>query len=255
MNRRHTALLASLLTAFALTSFPTATLAQEARVVAAQEPGTLTSTGTAKVQRAPDFLQIVCGVMVDGKTASEAQAAATSAVANATRAIKELKLAGEYLQTDRVTLTPLFKPDGQYNTTREVIGYRASISVIVRTNDLDVAPKIIDAALSSGCNTIESLEFGIKEALAAREEAMVLATKAAKRKAEVLAGALEVKLGRVKHTETTSPNSWGSNRFSNMAQSVRSDPGSSDDQDAFNPGMVEVWATVNITYELDPSGN
>jgi uncharacterized protein YggE len=255
MNRRQTALLASLLTAFTLTSFPSTIMAQEARVVAAQEPGTLTSTGTAKVQRAPDFLQIVCGVSLDGKTASEAQANAATTLANAVKAMKELKLGEEYLQTDRVQLTPLYKRDAQYDTTREVIGYRATISVIIRTSDLDASPRIIDAALSAGCNTIDSLEFGIKEALAAREEAMVLATKAAKRKAEVLAGALEVKLGRVKHTETTSPNSWGSNRFSNMAQSVSRDSGPSENQDAFNPGMVEVWATVNITYELDQSGH
>lgn len=255
MNRRHTALLASLLTSFSLTSFPATIMAQEARAVAAQEPGTLTSTGTAKVQRAPDFLQIVCGVSLDGKTASEAQANATTTLANAVKAVKELSLGEEYLQTDRVQLMPIYKRDSQYDTTREVIGYRATISVIIRTSDLDAGPRIIDAALGAGCNTIDSLEFGIKEALAAREEAMVLATKAAKRKAEVLAGALEVKLGRVKHTETTSPNAWGANRFSNLAQSVSRDSGSSENEDAFNPGMVEVWATVNITYELDQSSH
>jgi hypothetical protein len=40
-----------------------------------------------------------------------------------------------------------------------------------------------------------------------------------------------------------------------MAQSVSRDSGPSENQDAFNPGMVEVWATVNITYELDQSGH
>ncbi|MFZ4573211.1 MAG: SIMPL domain-containing protein [Phycisphaerales bacterium] len=252
---KRNAALVSLVAVLTLAGMPGALLAQTtpAAAHAAQEPGTLDSSGTAKVRRAPDFLTIRCGVSVEGKSAAEAQAAAMTTLAAAVKAVKELKLGEEYLQTDRVYLSPTYKNEGQYANSREVAGYRASMSLIIRTSELDAAPKVIDAALSSGCNGIESVEFGITEALAAREEAITLAAQAAKRKAQVLAGALGLKLGRIKHTDTSSQQGgWNANRFSNIAaQSVGGDDPASDSDDAFNPGMVEVWATVNVTYTIE----
>lgn len=251
MNRRTIAVLvASMIPTLA--AAPALALGEPAAPAVAEPQGpTLTASGTAKVQRAPDYVRIVCGVTITGATASEAQAKAMATMEAATKAVKGLNLSEEYLESDRVQLAPVYRRDSGYETTREIIGYNASITMVVRSADLQCGPRVIDAALGAGCNSIDSLEFGVKEALAAREEAIALAAKAAKRKAGVLAGALGLRLVAITSADTNSPQgSWGANRFSNLAQSVSTDGGGEGREEGFNPGMVEIWATVNVTYSV-----
>lgn len=252
MQRRSTAVLFATIVPFLTAGLLGAQCAHAAAVAAETPTPSLTASGTAKVQRTPDYVRIVCGVTITGATASEAQSKAMATMEAATKAVKGLSLAEEYLESDRVQLAPVYKRDSGYEVTREIIGYNATITMVVRSSDLQCGPRVIDAALSAGCNSIESLEFGVKEALAAREEAIGLAAKAAKRKAEVLAGALGLQLVAITSADTTAPQgSWGANRYSNMmAQSASSDGGGEGHEEGFNPGMVEIWATVNVTYSV-----
>ena len=123
----------------------------------------------------------------------------------------------------------------------------------VRTGDLASSAQIIDAALTSGANRVDGVNFGIKEALAAREEALTLATRAARSKAAVMAAALDLKVTGVIEATTATKQSWGG--YTNFAQNSRSEAASSGDDDGtVIPGSIEVWAEATVTFSAAEAG-
>lgn len=209
------------------------------------------STGTGRVQRAPDRVDISVGVEVAEETASAAHASSERIMKAAVAAIRELKLAGEELQTGSVELSPRYERVGSSQTPTRIIGYTGSISLTVRTTHLEAPAGVIDAALKAGCNRVNYVSFTLKELLEAREEAIKLATRAAKRKAEVMADALDMKLVRVARANTSNVNQgwWGANRFSNMAQvATGNNGGDGGDGSALVPGQIEVTAEVSVSF-------
>ncbi len=226
--------------------------APAAATATAPQETTLSVNGIGKVERVPDYLDVTVGIMEDQSTAAEAQAAAEAIMTKLVADVRALNLAGMELQTGTVSLEPRYEERERYNAIPKIIGYRAAISIRVRTTDLPAASKIIDTSLKAGANQVQSVGFGIKEALEAREEAIKLAGKAAKRKAATLAEALDLKLGRVITASSFAQQTpwYAANRMSNIqAQSASSSDGA--DGEAVVPGKIEITAEVSVTYAAD----
>lgn len=216
----------------------------------------IASTGTAKVERAPEFVEIIVGVTMIEKSAGEAQAAAESAMGGAIKAVEKLGLAGAEFKSGRVSLSPRYEQRNYTEaSTPKIVGYEASLTTRIKTTDLKQVSKIIDTALASGCNRVDSVEFGIKEALAAREEALALAAKAAKRKVAVLAEALDLKATRVLNVSSSGGSTgWWGGPQAQMANNIAYRGGAESSQDregAIVPGAIEIWAEVNLTYAAE----
>jgi len=218
----------------------------------------LNVNGTARVERTPDYADISLGVSIISKTASEAQAEASKSMDAALKAIRALNLPDLDLQTGTVQLNPRYddyRPTPNDPEIRRIVGYTADIMVRVRTSDLKAVPKTIDAALTAGCNRVDYVSFGLREAISAREEAIKLAVEAARRKAVVLSEALNLEIvGIVTATTNSQMGGWyGNYRYNQMAQmSNRMEGGGSGDQDPVVPGKVEVWADASITFTARP---
>lgn len=208
----------------------------------------VTSTGSAKVERKPDFVEIAVGVTMIDKSASEAQAAAEKTMAAAIKAIGALSLADSDLKSGSVTLSPRYEQRNYAaDTGPKIIGYEASMSTRVKTTDLKSVSKVIDAALAAGCNRIDRVEFGVKEALAAREEALAMATKAAMRKVKVMAEALDLATTRVVRISSSQGSTGAWPRMSNLANSVSMRESGGGQDESVVPGTIEIWAEVELT--------
>jgi uncharacterized protein len=241
--------------------FPIIASAQQSAPTDKPKEPTLSVNGTARVERAPDYVDIAFGIIAIEKTATEAQATASRTMEAAIKAVRALSLKDEDLQTGSIELYPQYDDRNDYNEHSAhptIVGYRATITIRVRTSDLKSVPKVIDAALSAGCNRVDYVQFGIKEAISAREEAIKLAAQAAKRKANVLADALDLRIVRIETASTTSQmGGWyGGYRYGmpQMAQmSNRMEGGGAQDGESpVVPGKVEVWADTNITFIAAP---
>ncbi len=221
----------------------------------------ISSTGTARVTRTPDYVDVMIGVVVVEPTATKAQAGATKAMEAAVGAINALKLTGLELQTGSVELVPRYDnpmADGIHEPREaKLIGYTATNTMRVRTSDLASPPKVIDTALAAGCNRVDGVQFGIKGVLEAREEAVMLATKAAKRKAKVMAEALDIKITRVLSASTSSGyfGGWYSGRGmqSQGSQTTFNVGGAegghaSEDPSPVAPGKIEIWAEASVSF-------
>jgi len=206
-------------------------------------------TGVATMSAKPDQAQIEIGVVAQAQTA---QAAATRNAQQLEAVIAELRKAlgpDAGIKTISYALNPLYrypKEGGQPAIT----GYTATNIVQVKINNLDDVGKAIDLATQSGANTIQSLQFKLKDEQAAQAQALREAAMKARAKAEALASALGLKLGRVLLVEE------------GTATIVRPMRGEVADQKGFRSGYVaptpvesgtiDIHATVTLTVEVAP---
>lgn len=227
-------------------------LGQQPVVAAATvQPGVVSTSATARVYRTPDYLDIFLGVETFATTAQEAQTKCAEAMEKALAAFKAMNLEKYEPQTGTVTLQPRYNDNYRDQSERRIVGYTATNTVRVRTSDLKASARVIDAALTAGANRVDGISFGIKEYLAAREEALAMAAKAAKRKAEVLAGALDQRLVRITQMSENSPTYYGGMNRLAQAQTANAAGEGAPGEDAVVPGQIEVTVTVSLSYEVD----
>ncbi|HZW05960.1 MAG TPA: SIMPL domain-containing protein [Phycisphaerales bacterium] len=232
---------------------PVVTSPALAQPVAAErrEPSTVGSSATARVYRAPDYLDLHLGVETFAASAQDAQAQCAQGMEKTLAALKEMGLDKYEPQTGTISLQPRYNDNYRDQSERRIVGYTAMNTVRVRTADLKASARIIDTALKAGANRVDGIVFGINEYLAAREEALAMAAKAARRKAEVLAGALDHRLGRIVSLTESSPAYYGS--MNRMAQVQAANVGAegAPGEESVVPGQIEVVVTVNVSFELE----
>jgi uncharacterized protein YggE len=232
-----------------------ADFAQPPAPALAEKTPEVSSRATARVYRKPDYLDVIIGVEVIAPTAGEANAECSKRMEDVLRAVKGLSLEKAEYQTGSVDLSPRYE-ERRYNEPSgpKILAYAAINTVRIRTADLKAASPIIDAAIKNGANRVDGVGFGIRQVLEPREEALRMATRAAKRKATVMAESLELRLGRVIDiSETTNQyGGWMINRSSNLAQvQVANESGPAGEPgQSIEPGMIEIVVDVTLTYSL-----
>lgn len=189
MNRRMMAL--GLAAAIA---FPAAASAQQTPI---QPRIVVTGEGEATV--APDMALLSLSVMREAKTAREALDANNSAMAEVIEAIKLLGVADRDLQTAGLQIMPRYnftnRPDGTQEA--ELVAYQVTNTLSVRVREIAKTGEIIDKAVSLGVNQGGNIVFTNDDPSATVTEARKKAVEEATAKANTLATAAGVTLGRV----------------------------------------------------------
>lgn len=159
----------------------------------------ITVTGEAVVQAVPDMATISLGVTTMGATGSEAMDANSAALAKVIARLKAAGIAERDLQTQNLSLNPNWSSyDSSVSGAPQTItGYTASNILSVKVRDLAVLGAVLDAAVGDGANTLNGLSFDLSQPRPAQDAARTEATKDARARAELLAAAAGVKLGRV----------------------------------------------------------
>ena len=215
----------------------------------------LTVQGTGQVQTAPDEATVRLGVVAQRPTAREAQGE-VNRIANAVlAAIGKLGVPREQIQTSELQLYPVYSqdapPERGVPAEPRIVGYRATNVVSVRLEKLDLIGPVVDAGLEAGANQVEGVNFGLRGALAARQQALRQAADAGSKKAEALADALGVRLvGLLEVVE------GGVQMFTPRVANVRMAMESAQmDTTPISPGQVSVEATVTLTYRIEPGAS
>lgn len=208
-------------------------------------PPTLTISGTGVARIAPDTAAITVGVVTDAKDAAQAHADNAAATARVHSALHALGIADRDIQTVHYDFSPRYDMrDGRDG----IIGYTVQNSVVITVRDLSSIGKVIDKALTSGANRIDSLEFTASDTLDAKNAAIADAVRAAKSKAQAIANALGVRLVRIEnvYAETQSDSPRSAN-FMPMMMAKEASAAST----PIAAGELSVEATVNITYVIE----
>jgi uncharacterized protein YggE len=159
----------------------------------------LTVSGSGEARVDPDLATVRLGVIAQGATARAAQEQVSRAAGAVLDAIRKLGIKDQDIQTSGLSLSPLYSQGRTEEERRapKITGYQANNSVTVRIEDLTKVGPVIDAGLGAGANTLDGVEFGLRNDEAARAQALADAAGKARAKAQTLASALGLKLGNV----------------------------------------------------------
>jgi uncharacterized protein len=198
----------------------------------------ITVTGVGRVESVPNEALFSLGVSTNRSTARAALAANSVAMRKVLAAIDNAGVDAKDVKTETVSVGP------DYSDGESPSGFTARNSVSVRIRDLPRAGAVLDAASQAGANEVNGpmLTRADREGLEAR--ALEDAVRNARRRAEALADAAGVGLGRV--TAIVEGFSGGPEPL--MATRASADAASSA---PIRPGTEEIQATVTVTFAIE----
>lgn len=207
-------------------------------------------TGQGSVDLAPDMAMLALTVTREAETARKALDANSTAMKDVLDAMKAEGIEARDLQTSGFSIQPkYFHPPQNTSGTREpprIIAYTVRNSLNVRIRDIGSLGQILDKSVTLGVNEGGNISFTNDDPSAAITEARVLAMKDAISKAETLAEAGSVKVGKLLEISEQSSNP----RPMPMARAERSFALSADAVPVAT-GENTYRVSVNLTYAID----
>lgn len=153
------------------------------------------ATGTGTVEVSPDIATLSVGVTTQGDTAAAALAANSEAIAAVMARLTANGIEERDMQTSNLYLNPNW---AGYDTGTPVIsGYVASNMLTITVRDLEKLGAVLDSAVSDGANTLNGVTFGLADPAPVLDEARKEAVSDARARAELLATAAGMKLGKI----------------------------------------------------------
>jgi uncharacterized protein len=226
----------------AFATFPASALAQEGQV---DYTNTVTVSAGSRVEQDADVATITFGVRAHNDEA----AAATSEVAERTEAVVAALRAAGVAQNE---LTVGGVRLGRRTTRRgRLLGYVASVSVKVKTQQLNRLGAYIDAAVAGGADSIRDLEYDVQDRTGAVRQALREAIEFARAKAEALAGAENRQVGRaivISEYDSRPPRSVSFD----VARGAGVSGGSAEPAALIplEPPTISTQARITVTFEL-----
>ena len=204
--------------------------------------------GEASILKPADQMEITLGVVTIAETSSQALNENNQRMRDVIANLQGLGLNELEYQTGRFQVRPVYqkKDSKQEDVQAKIAHYEVLNTIHLKSQKLDLADKIIGAAVEGGANQIEQVNFNLSNPQAYREEAIQVAVQNALSDAHALASAARVHPGRILFISLDQwQNLPGPLHLARMA-------GSQGNETSFEPGNVEVHATVHVTLEIMP---
>jgi uncharacterized protein YggE len=201
--------------------------------------GSIQATGTANISVQPDQATLTAGVVTQATTAQDAgsqNATQTSAMIKALTGV--LGTSGT-VQTIYYSLSPRYS-NPSTNQPPVIIGYTATNTVQVVTNNLNLVGPLIDAANQAGGNSIGGPFFGLQNPDPTIQQALTAASKQALAHAAAIAAGLGAKIGSVISAQ----------EGTNVMPIVTGTPVAGANATPIQTGTVSVSATVTVTVAM-----
>lgn len=158
-------------------------------VAQAPEPGhnQIITTGTGRVDVPPTQAIVTVGVQLQRPTAAEASQEAGRVTEQILRRVTQAGIRRAEIRTSGVTLHPIFS--GGRDTPQRITAYQATNTLTVTITDLRLVGPVIDESVRGGANLVSGPSFGLRDPSDARREALTLAVREARDKADAIARA------------------------------------------------------------------
>lgn len=159
--------------------------------VAAQAPeagrNQIVTTGTGQVEVPPTQATVTVGAQLQRTTAAEASGEVSRIADQILARLQQLGIRRQEIRTSGVQLHPVFSTprDG----APRVVGYQATYTLTVTITDMRLIGPVIDESVKAGANQVRGIVFGLRDPSPARREALTLAVREARDKADAIARA------------------------------------------------------------------
>jgi len=161
-------------------------------------PPVIVTTGEGVVKQPPDRAWVTIAAENRAKTAADAQRMNTDAMSAVLEKIKASGIPADAIQTSGYNLQPEFDYANGKQTLR---GYVARNSVQVRVDTLAKTGEVIGASVGSGATSVGGVRFDLKDREGAERQALRLAVRDARARADAAAAGAGVTIDRVIRVE------------------------------------------------------
>ncbi len=209
---------------------------------------TIHVTGNGSVTGEPDIATLNLGVSVEKETVAEAREEAASAMTALIDSLEANGIAEKDINTENFSIYPQYDySEGE----RKLRGYRVNNTVRAKVRELDTLSDVIDDAAKAGGDNIvvNSIQFMIDDTTEFQKQARSLAVKDAEAKAQTLAEASGVTLGK---PVTISENTYFESppiAFA-TAEAAFADDGARTST-PIAPGELTVTVNITVVYEIE----
>ena len=215
-------------------------------------PPLVTTTGNSEVKVVPDLADLRFDIELRNTNLKTALAQEAEKMSQLVAALQAAGIGERDLQTSQVTINPVYQQEnGTYAETAKIAFFSVSQTVGCTLRDIQKITAITTRAIDAGANRVSGVTLRTSRLRQYRDQARVMAVKAAKEKALALAGELGSKVGKPHSiTEQSSeiPTLLLGNSF---AQNAAAAPGDSGSNSAFEPGTISISATVTVAFVLE----
>lgn len=224
-------------------------MAQETVPSLKEQRSYISVSGNATESFAPDTAILVLSIETTAKTAQEA---VSDNAKKADAVMAKLKGMLNQSQGDSIKTTSYsLQPVWEWHDSKKknyLTGYRAHNEITILTKQVKNVGNIIDAAVNSGANQIQSINFTLENKNDACNKAISKAATFAKVQAETLVSALGVRITGIKNASTScggfeTPRNYMMKSFGGVAAEAAPTP--------VEAGEVKLNANVNVEYYIE----
>ena len=211
--------------------------------VVSQKQDFFTVTGEGKVTVVHDTAIVDLGITINRPTVKTAQGEANSVINGVTQSVKDMGVAAKDIKTSNYSVYPQYDYAGGQN---RITGYQVSANLTITVREIDKVNQVIDTATAKGANSVGGIQLTVDEDKKKQllQDARELAVKEAKSKAESLARAAGLTLGKIVNVQE----SFGSVPVPMYAKSAIGLGGGREDTQ-IQPGSTDISTSVTLFYE------
>jgi len=210
-------------------------------VSSAPEASVIVTTGQAEVKMAPDRAWVSVNAESRSKDPKEAQRLNANAMNAVMEKLKGMNLGPDAIRTTAYELHPEFDHVSGRQTLK---GYVARNAIEVRVDDIARVGDVLGAAVGSGATSVGGLRFGLKDLDAAERDALRLAVRDARSRAEAAASGAGVQILRVLRVEEQR---IGRPEPRSMMRQMAMESVAVDAAPPITPGTIEIRSTVTLS--------
>ena len=158
------------------------------------QPRTISVSANAEIKLPPDFVIVSVQVVTEDREPAKAQAANDPKVREVLAVLAKLGIPDKDIHTGYASLVPRmhYTPEGRQVSD----GYAATKQIEITLHELPNYDALIAGVLKAGVNRIDSVTWGSSKEIETRKQARIMAVKAAKDKAQYMAGELGQKVDK-----------------------------------------------------------
>jgi len=205
-------------------------------------------SGEGKVTVTPDIAKITVGIQENGTSLKQVQDSVNKKSKTLTDALKKLGIADSDIKTVSYNVYPQYDFT---NIVQNITGYQVSTNYEVTIKNFDIINNAIVTSTTSGANVVGGINFQLSDATQKQklQDARDLAVKDAKDKADGLAKAAGITLGKVINVSENQNNNVV-RQFALPVAGGGVDLQKSIAPPQVQPGQTEIDVTISLSYEV-----
>jgi len=208
---------------------------------------TITVSADGKIVTKPDIALINLSVVAQSKTVKDVTKEGNTKMTQVIDAVKKLGVESKDITSSQYNLYPVYAyPENQ---SPKITGYSLTQEILVKVRDLNIVDDVLDTGITAGANQIGQLTFDIDDPAIVKKQAREKAFATAKEKAQEMAAAAGVKLGRV--VTFSEGDNYYPPVYANYSMKAMSADSAAVPAPSIEPGSKEVNLNVSVTYEIE----